>query len=352
MPLDAKLAFSKILAATLEHVYGSALSARHMLAHRRRDVPITRGNTFDFVTVVCSRDLSLLRLQARSVALYLDVGFSGSIILIVNDLQPNRLILQIKDTILPDYGRWRARVIFIPFYHLGFGLDPANGWKIQQALKLAASSLIEKPFYVVLDSKNHFVRRVFMTDFVTTRGFARQKLDADKPTLDIHAQVCARFLGLSPEDIVPCWPMTPFVFHTHTARKLVACIEQQEKRSIFSTFRRVRWLSEFLLYKAYLHIAELEGHPAPYEAGPMLSRTVWPGQCIAAAITDADDDLGILVFGVHRDVLQHLGFAERQSLDLFWRKRGLLEPVAPQTRRGAAAFRARRKTLRAETAAT
>ena len=320
-------AFRNSLQVMLKHVCGNILSARHMLAHRRRSARAIRGCTFDIVTVVCSQDLSMLRMQARSLALYLDRDFSGSIVVVVNDVLPNKLIVQIKKTILPEYAHWRLQVVLVPIQDLGHGLDASNGWKIQQACKLAVATYMENPFYVVLDSKNHFVRHVRVSDFVTVGGLGRQKLDADMPTLGAHAQVCARFLGLDPQDVKPCWPMTPFVFHTSTVRNLVAKVEQQEKCSIFSTFRRVRFLSEFLLYKAYLRIVELNGSPAPYEEGPMLSRTVWSGQCTSSAIADAETDSRILVFGVHRDALDGLDVNERLALNRFWRGRGLLSPA-------------------------
>ena len=336
-------AVSRLASTPLKHLLGCAYSARHLVAHREREAPTIGDADFDVVTVVCAQDLFLLRLQARSLALYMDPAFAGAIILIVNDLRQDKVIRLIRDTVLPEYGRWRSRVRIVPFHHLGHGLDPSNGWKIQQALKLAAASIVGRPFYVILDGKNHLVRRVRVTDFVTTLGLARQKLDADAPTLDEHSRACALFLGLRPGDVGPCWPMTPFVVHTRTARDLVDRIERREGRSIFSTFRRVRLLSEFLLYKAHLHAADLEGKATPYEDGPMLCRTVWPGQSVTAAIADVERDADLLVFGIHRDAVRHLSGRETQALDRFWRSRGLLNPAgALDDDWGTVSFRTRR----------
>ena len=340
--LSLKHAASRLASTPLKHLLGFAYSARHVLAHREREATPIRDADFDIVTVVCGQDLLPLRLQARSLALYMDPTFTGTIVLIVNDLSQGKVIARIRDAILPEYGCWRDRVRIVPFHHLGHGLDPTNGWKIQQALKLVAAAIVSRPFYVVLDSKNHLVRRVHVTDFVTTLGLARQKLDADAPTLDGHSRTCARFLGLRPEDVGPCWPMTPFVFHTRTARDLVDTIERREGRSIFSTFRRVRLLSEFLLYKAHLRISALEGRAAPYEEGALLSRTVWPGQCVRSAIADVEHDTKFLVFGVHRDTMRALSETEKQALDRFWQSRGLLSPAtALDNDWGTASFRTR-----------
>ncbi len=326
--MSLKHATGRLASTPLKHLLGCAYSARHFLAHREREALAITGADFDIVTVVCGQDLFPLRLQARSLALYLDPAFTGTIVLIVNDLRQGKVIARIWDTVLPEYGRWQGRVRIVPFHHLGHGLDPTNGWKIQQALKLTAAAIVSRPFYVVLDSKNHLVRRVRVTDFVTTLGLARQKLDADAPTLDGHSRASAQLLGLRPEDVGPCWPMTPFVFHTRTARDLVDRIERREGRSIFSTFRRVRLLSEFLLYKAHLRMSALEGRAAPYEEGSLLSRTVWPGQCVISAIADVEDDTKFLVFGVHRDTMSSLSTKEKQALDRFWQSRGLLNPAA------------------------
>ncbi len=323
----------------LRHLLGYVHRARYVLARRKRKMSAIEHAGFDIVTVACSQDLFLLRLQARSLSMYLDPAFAGNIVLIINDLEPGKLIRRIGETVLREYGRWQNRVTIVPFHHLGHGLDPTNGWKIQQALKLAVSTIVSRPFYVVLDCKNHLVRRVRVGDFVTKLGLARQKLDADVPTLGEHFRASAQLLGLRPEDVRPCWPMTPFVFHTQTVRDLIKKVEYQQRCSIFSTFRRVRLLSEFLLYKAHLHMAELEGTEARYEDGPLLCRTVWPGQSVTAAIASVERNSDLLVFGIHRDTLRTMPEKEKLALNRFWHLRGLVDLPGTADNKSSAAFR-------------
>lgn len=298
-------------------------------------VPIG-GDGFDFVTVVYGGELGLLRLQARSLARYLPSGFDGRIHVIVNDLACRATATRIRREVLPDYGPWRDRVDIVPFHALGVGLDPFNGWMFQQALKLAIASRVRRPYYVVLDAKNHACRPIDPWAFVTAAGRARQEFHADGIGLPAHFAACSAYFGLSSDACPPCRPMTPFVMRTEVVRDLVALIERRERTSLFDFFCFKRLMSEFLLYRLYLFAERPDVEADFYEEAAPLGRTLWPQSTCAEQrdfYSDIEEDTDALFFGVHREVLEGLCSERRDILYARWRQWGLIGPGETVTAR-------------------
>ncbi len=303
-------------------------SLRHHIGHAKYDIraPIVNEG-FDIITVVPKMELAMLRLQARSLARFLDRAFDGEIILVVNDLDLSETIDRIRRKILPEYGHWQSRVRIVPFYHLGYGLDPANGWIFQQALKLAVSACISRPFYVVLDTKNHAIRHLTADCFVSNgRGF--QARGQSSPSLSEHSEVCARYFGVATatSSLMSCVPATPFVMHTQSVRELIDHVKVKEERSFFAFFCRTRSISEFLLYDFYLKATKIGTQDFFHEEGPFLSQTIWPkGTELKEAIAAASQNQNVRFFGVHREVLKNQCVTERVQVEDYWRRRGLLK---------------------------
>lgn len=333
-----------------QYVSSFSFSLRHLLFHRRtrKQLPIV-GDGVDLVTIVFKDELFLLRLQARSLALFLDPKFDGSIIVIVNDLDLTQTMKAIRRVILPEYGRWKDRVRLVPFHHVGFRLDPCNGWILQQALKLAVSTLIDKKFYVLLDAKNHLIRNVSADRFVTSKGKGIQTLEDDFVTLPAHYETCIRYFGLDPGAIPirPCSPITPFVMHTKSVRDLIDHIESKENRSLCSVFCETRFLSEFLLYRVYLYFAYKDGDELPYQDGPLLSQTIWRDEIsVKNAIDKIASEPDLLFFAVHRERIKRLEAEEMVLIDALWRQRGLLGESETLEQIGDEMKRAGRKSRR------
>jgi len=290
--------------------------------------PISRDG-FDFVTVVYEQELLLLDLQARSLNLYLDAGFSGEIIVIVNDLKPAKIIERIRREILPHYGRWQSHVRLLPFYRLGAGLNASNGWVFQQALKIAIARHVATRFFVVLDAKNHAIKPVSAGHFISPEGRCIQRLTHKHEPLREYTQTCAQYFGLTPTGpLDPCPPSTPFVMHTQSARELIAYVEQKERRCFFAFFKRTPHLSEFIFYGFFLRVIKRETLDEIYEdGGPSLSRTVWPnGWGLKQAMEEASRRPAIRFFAVHREILKSLPESAHSDLLAFWKKFGLLDP--------------------------
>jgi hypothetical protein len=115
----------------------------------------------DFVTVTFSRDFNLLKLQARSIVLYVPESFINSIILICNDSLEN--MERLKTYILPEYKHLaeKVKIIDSTLLYIHPNSSFSNyGWFPQQILKLKAYKVATSKYYIVLDSKNHFIRPI------------------------------------------------------------------------------------------------------------------------------------------------------------------------------------------------
>ncbi len=325
-PIQLALAKWPLLVKWLGFPLALSQALRHHLFYRRRLKERAIGGAgVDIVTVVYQRELTFLRLQARSFARWLDPAFDGTIIVIVNELVPSRSIEKIRRWILPEYGRWRDRVQIVPFYQLGAGLNPYNSYVFQQPLKLAAAALIDKPFYVVFDAKNHAVRPFSAASFISPdgRGLRAGVSQIEMPR---YHEACARYFGFDPTSFssMPFVAGTPFILHTQSVRDLMRSVELREGRSFFSFFCGRRWLSEFLLYSFYLRTrGEIDIF---HSVMPPLWRTFWPhDDSLALRIDEMEAESRVLFFAVHRCALKRLNAEEKALLESCWRRHALLD---------------------------
>jgi hypothetical protein len=302
-------------------VYYQALRYRRHYQGRLERAAIS-GNGFDIVTVVYKTELAFLRLQARSLARWLDPAFDGEIIIIVNDVLPSRSIKKIQQWILPDYGRWRDRVHVKAFYELGAGLNPYNGYVFQQPLKLAAADLAAQKFYVVFDAKNHAIKPFSATTFIKPDGRGIRAQSERLEMMHDYNEVCARYFDFDPATSMPFVAHTPFVFHTQSVRDLTADIERREGCTLFDFFRKTRRVSEFLLYAYYLR--KRQEVDSLHSVTPRWWRTIWPHERDLAGIREAMTDPHVWSFGIHRCVRARANASDLATLTCFWRDRELL----------------------------
>ncbi len=152
---------------------------------------LSESNQVDFVTIVFSGEIELLRLQARSMAKNVSADLVGEIIVVINDADELTLARRVEN-LRHEYGphRLKLRVCrpheilsrprsirqhvdrFNTLYGRKFSLQKRSGWRgnpgwlVQQALKILAVRVTNSDFIVVLDAKNLFLREIQFVDFV------------------------------------------------------------------------------------------------------------------------------------------------------------------------------------------
>ena len=113
----------------------------------------------DLVTIVFKDDieLNLLKLQFYS---YKYIKFEINYIYVIwND--DNTINLQEYISWMPDYLRTKVKLI-----HRDDLIEKQNSSRYnQQILKILISKFIKSDYYIVLDTKNHFIRDVYINDY-------------------------------------------------------------------------------------------------------------------------------------------------------------------------------------------
>lgn len=272
-----------------------------------------------FVTVTYRAEDSLLRLQARSFALFVPTEAVAEILVIDNGtpaMSPRG-----RADLLREYGPHADRVRFVLSDELA-ATGGMSGWVGQQVLKLAVAAHVRSDWYVLLDAKNHAVRPLRSDDLLTGDGRARGGFHsyAAHPLRD-RLITTLDHLGLdrAAADHYPP-TSTPFVLQTATATEVLSGFGDD----FAGSFHRAG-LSEFFLYSGW--ILRRDGNwDAVYDGVAVQSPTLWGGASSASAIrsvlaeverTDAP------FFGVHRRALRRIAGADLAPLSEFWIDRGL-----------------------------
>ena len=292
------------------------------------------------VTVVFEPELALLRLQARSLARFLDPR--GVAQLVVLDNCAGGMGRRHRRAVLDSLGPTLApRTTIVRTAELGVD-SGTRGWRSQQAAKLLIARRIRTPHYVILDAKNHLIGPASAHDFVDAAGAARGGVHsyAAHP-LRPDLERTLRFLGADDDTVarmVASFPrtVTPFVVDTALAMRMLDDVERTAGAPFGTAFERAGLL-EFFLYSGW---SLLRAGRAPVNGDVIQAPILWPGRATERGAAEAIDDAvasRAAWFAVHRRVLARADGPTRQRIAAFWVDRGLMS--APEAARFVRRFR-------------
>jgi hypothetical protein len=196
----------------------------------------------NFVTVTCSTDFDAMLLQASSLEFVIDNIIHFVII------QDSKIELkQWKSALSPYYNR---HVLVLIQNDLTLRCD---GWRQQQILKLEIAKKINTKNYLVLDSKNFFIKPFNLTDWDVPHGngslFLYYKNNKKRIDIDIFLEkVCKKFNKEIPKLHIDY--MTPYKLNTG----IVNTIIDTDYQSLFFEYELQ---SEFALYNMFLPNSEI-----------------------------------------------------------------------------------------------
>lgn len=290
---------------------------------------------FTFATVVFEPEKELLDVQARSFAAHLRSDEVAKILVIDNTARG--LGRRDRERFARAYGPLAPLVEITRLPEVA-ALQGQHGWRRQQIAKLTVSRMVDTPFYITLDAKNHFIRDITLADFFASDGRARSGWHSYEhhPLAEELRHTLAELGADSAaiESAVAWFPVTatPFVLSTSETRGLIAAVGGSDEE--FSREFARRGFLEFFLYSGWLEFHSV-GFGALYVADPIQAPTLWPGavdQAKVAATLAHADAIDAPLLGVHR---RSLAAAAPETLDLltaFWVSHGVFADSATASR--------------------
>lgn len=286
--------------------------------------------SMDLVVVGFTGELRALKLQARSLRLFMNDGTFNRIFVIVNDTAFSAFKAYFETEILPEYGGHASRAVLIDYRELTGGAVRKIGWRSQQALKLLAARHVEADQFLILDSKNHFIRPFDLDVFVSADGKLLMHQTTINPRFRDHFNAACAYFGVENgpaiEQALPT--TTPFVMSTTATRDLLEIVERREKEDFMSFFLRNRLFNEFYFYYAFL-ISQPELFKATYQMRSKVAVSFFAGAAETAdrirLLMPALDRQEICCTGVHRHIFKAGLEDNLQAIAAMWQRFGLVK---------------------------
>lgn len=277
-----------------------------------------------FVTVVFDAEINFLRLQARSMRLYLPRALISQIIVMENSPMPNGW----RKALLEEYGSLRDLVRIIPGSRIA-AIPQTAGWFSQQVLKLMISKYLISDCYVILDAKNHLVFPLSRAHLETPSGkLLTFRQHYENHPLRGRLENAARYFGIEPDLKLFPPTTTPFAVPTKMVLDLIRHIEKQEDS--FEEFFIRQGMTEFFLLMSYIiKHSHIDDH---YDFSGTNYSIIWKETAgdevrIATEIARTESNLRPF-FALHRRSCPLLTPSSRQMIAEFWCRRGLFSTPA------------------------
>lgn len=287
------------------------------------------GTRIDYVVAAFRDDFGLLRLQARSMARFLDPESTGTVFVVNNDRDQDEFARRFERAIRPEYGALAGRVELVPAAALLAPEGACNGYWRQQAIKLRAHAIVRGVAYVTLDCKNMLIRPLAATRFWEKDG----RLVAPRRALREHLSGGLRYFGVPPEG----WPewlidiYTPVPMWRAQCAALEAHVRAREGFGLDMLMARHSEgngqprLYEFLLYGAWLHAMAggIEAHHAFMRGGLSTTYMCKPLDQPPDNVLAETRSRRFPMMGVHRRTAEAPEAVQRALVEV-WQRIGLI----------------------------
>lgn len=279
-----------------------------------------------FVTVSFSEEISSLLLQARSLRINGTDAVKKWIVVFNEDISTSELD-RLGELIRLEIDGSAFAVELAPRSTItDIDLSKYPGNRSQQVLKLSIANYIEDEFFVILDSKNHAIRRLQTQDFIIDRKVkVHEQYYGEGNPFYRWFNTAFKLVGLKlpPQHYVGYQSTTPYPLITEVAR---ACLD---RRNIFSNRN---WAEHILLPQDDPDsITEFALYSAMLVAKQATNRTVFVTPIYKTVfyetpfheVVDAFPQPEILFFGIHRARMRVLSSEERHVIAQAWASLGL-----------------------------
>lgn len=254
------------------------------------------------VTITCSRDRAIQKLQSYTIDKFIQKSCCH--IIIVED---NQIPLWEWQKELGSFYTNHKLVLMNSWLdNLSYKNDSykKNGWHRSALLKLLAAEYVTTEKYLLLDSKNFFVKQANLDNWPCEEGNhlvepLHSNSQLSKGRLS-NGRLWPNLFEFGKKHKIPISQntystTTPFMVQTHVVKKLL-------KLDIASLFlNSTGWSSELFLYSVYAQYLGIK-----LINGPTINVTFWNNERTAdtETLTDIFSWTHLLTFGFHRDFMK------------------------------------------------
>ena len=249
------------------------------------------------VTITCSRDRSMQKLQSYTIDKFVQ-GACNHIIIVEDNKIP---LSEWQTELAPFYNKHHLMLLDTLLDNDSYQNDSVkkNGWHRSALLKLMAAEHVNTEKYLLLDSKNFFVRQVNLDSWPCDEGNHLVEPLHSNGQLS-NGRSWPNLFQFGKKHSIPITKntystTTPFMVKTNTVKNLL-------KLDIASLFlNNTGWSSELFLYSVY---AQYLG--TKLINGPTVNVTFWNNERTAdiKTLTDIFSWTHVLMFGIHRDFMR------------------------------------------------
>lgn len=225
-------------------------------------------NMLDFVTITFSDicEMNLLKIQAHSFK-FVNKDIINNIYIVFNE--PSRFF-HLFDSIFnnmiiqfyPDDIRDKIKLLSLS--DININNDERSTWFSQQRVKIEISKFIKSQYYVVLDSKTHFIDKIDNAFFFNNgkpilyfNMINNEMLSYYNNCFDYFKISCPN--DTSMKEFKKIQTITPFLFITNECLNLINYIERKEQMGFGDFFINQQKYTEFFLYYAFLTFTKKRG---------------------------------------------------------------------------------------------
>lgn len=262
----------------------------------------------DLLTVTCSHDKLQMLLQAESIQKFLSPCTHWVVI--------DDSVISTEEwlTLLSPYYT-KHKLIIVDGFKINSNFDDKGGWVRQQYHKFAAFEYIKND-YLILDSKNFFIRETNINEWDSTIGNGSQTNFFNNHSWDATIIEYAKYFDI-PVNFQHLSILTPFVFH----KSVLDNIKDYPKFLDYFINQPVI-PSEFLLYSTLLY--KLDKFPKIFEKNTKFHLLTHNFNLKADQLLSYFfDKEHVKVAGTHRSLLYQFDSKDQSCFSAWLNKKGL-----------------------------
>lgn len=292
----------------------------------------------DLVSITFEQEIRLQLLQAISIEKHFEIDNINKYMIVLNGSSNQELAEYLEDLFnLFELSRSLQRKIqFINANDLLDWIPPETenrSYLLQQIIKLKIARLVNSKHYLLLDSKNHFIRDVNIDDFISNEKI---KTQFKKPAYGLikFLNHSLSVFNLRNEDYIEnAMPtITPYLMKTLYVRELTTFLEEKFSKPFEQVFfEEIPNATEFYLYYSWLIKNNLLEDYVQSAGNGVTLYTRYPEDhdLCKELLRKAQSNKLIKVFGLHRNRIPKLDEGELQILKSIWQNANLLDKINP-----------------------